>query len=334
VIWDALARPEKKLAALLTAVSRIALLAAIGGFVLWIIVGSGGWAAYLAGTRAQLEHQQQGHAAFFLGELSRTGWIAYFPVALLMKLPPLTLLLAIASLVTLRRGGAWDAAVPVAVVPLALMLALLLFARIDIGVRYALPLWPLIIVCAARAATLPWTSGRPGKIILGLALVYHVTAAVRIAPHDLAFFSDLAGGPSRGAGYLSDSNLDWGQDISTLARWLTTVERPRRLYLAYFGTADPRAYGVRYRPAPNSCPHPAPWMPEPEPDSGRELLAVSVMNLQGVYFNDRDAYGWLASRQPVAVLGYSIAVYDITEDAAAHTALDRMYERYGGAPSR
>jgi hypothetical protein len=53
------------------------------------------------------------------------------------------------------------------------------------------------------------------------------------------------------------------------------------------------------------------------------------MNLQGVFFGDTAAYGWLAARRPVAVLGYSISVYDITDDPAAHGALARMYERFG-----
>jgi hypothetical protein len=111
--------------------------------------------------------------------------------------------------------------------------------------------------------------------------------------------------------------------------WLAARERPRRLYLSYFGTADPRAYGVSYWPAPNSCPNPPRWTREAEPTAGRELLAVSVMNLQGVFFGDANAYGWLSTRRPVAVLGYSISVYDITDDPVAHSALARMYERFG-----
>lgn len=55
------------------------------------------------------------------------------------------------------------------------------------------------------------------------------------------------------------------------------------------------------------------------------------MNPQGAYFGDARAYGWLGTRQPVAVLGHSIAVYDITDDADAHGALAQMYERFGPA---
>jgi hypothetical protein len=255
--------------------------------------------------------------------------VSYFPIALAMKLPPATVLLALVSLLAFRKGAAWGSAVAVVLVPCACVLASLLFARVNIGVRYALPLWPLAILMASRVATMAMPASGAGRFLLAIVLLQHPVAAMRVTPHHLAYFSDLVGGPSQGRHYLSDSNLDWGQDISTLGRWLATRERPRRLYLSYFGTADPKAYGVSYYPAPNSCPHPAPWTREAEPSTGRELLAVSVMNLQGTYFGTHNAYAWLALRHPIAVLGHSISIYDITDDADAHSALAAMYERFG-----
>jgi hypothetical protein len=52
--------------------------------------------------------------------------------------------------------------------------------------------------------------------------------------------------------------------------------------------------------------------------------------VQGAFFfDDPRAYAWVDDRRPVAVLGWSIAVYDITGDAAAHLALAQLYERFG-----
>ena len=324
-----LQRGEGRLRALLYAIGQAVLVIGIAVLVVRAAMAGAGWEPYLIGIRAQLAHQSVGHPAFFLGEISSSGWISYFPVALLMKLPPATLLLALVSVFAFRKGASWASVQSAVLIPLLCLLVGLLFARIDIGVRYALPLWPLIILTASRVATLSMPMSTRYVVMVALMLVQHVAAAVRIAPHDLAFFSDLVGGPSRGQRYLSDSNLDWGQDVRTLGAWLASRERPRRLYLSYFGTADPRAYGVSYYPAPNSCAHQAPWMREPEPTSGRELLAVSAMNQQGVFFGDTAAYGWLAARRPVAMLGYSISIYDITDDPSAHAALARMYERFG-----
>lgn len=327
--WAPRRQTRSRAQALLYAAGNALLVAGVAVLVLRLALGSTGWEPYLVGLRAQLTHQDVGHPAFFLGDLSQTGWASYFPIALAMKMPPATLLLALVSLLAVRRGARWGSGAAVLLVPFACVLASLLFARVNIGVRYALPLWPLVILMASRVATMAMPASGAGRILLAIVLVQHPVAAMRVAPHHLAYFSDLVGGPSQGRHYLSDSNLDWGQDISTLGRWLAARERPRRLYLSYFGTADPKAYGVSYYPAPNSCPHPAPWTREPEPSTGRELLAVSVMNMQGTYFGGQDAYAWLAARRPVAVLGHSISIYDITDDPDAHVALAAMYERFG-----
>jgi hypothetical protein len=313
--------------AMVHAAGNLALVLGLALLVVRVSYGARGYGSYVDGVRAQLTHQSNGHPAFFLGKISTDGWLAYFPVALALKSPPLTLGLSVASIVAFRRGAPFGRAGLAVLLPAAVFLLALLFVRVDVGVRYALPVLPLLIVAAARVAT--FSLHRNFVVALGLGLLHHGAAAIRIAPHDLAFFSDLAGGASRGRRYLSDSNLDWGQDLGTLATWAGRV-RPARLYLSYFGTASPEAYGVVYQPAPNGCPHSPPWVPRPADSGGRgEFLAVSVMNAQGVFLRNHDAYLWLAERTPVADLGHSIAVYDITRDAGAHRALARLYSGDG-----
>ena len=46
-----------------------------------------------------------------------------------------------------------------------------------------------------------------------------------IHPHYLAYFNAVSGGPDRGAEHLIDSNLDWGQDLVNLRRWLARTPR-------------------------------------------------------------------------------------------------------------
>jgi hypothetical protein len=42
-----------------------------------------------------------------------------------------------------------------------------------------------------------------------------------------------------------DSSLDWGQNLPALADWLEAHPSPKALHLAYFGSDDPVAYGIR-----------------------------------------------------------------------------------------
>jgi len=333
--------PPRGPKALAHAAGNLVVVLLVALLVVRLTYGARGVSGYLIGVRAQMDHQAVGHPAFFLGEISSRGWLAYFPVAIALKAPPLLLLLAAVSIALHRRGAPFGYARFAVLLPALLMIGVFVLTRVDIGIRHALPLFPLLAVAGSRVATftlppdLPNLGERLPHVSRGLAvglalgLTHHVVAAIRIAPHDLAFFSDLAGGPARGQRYLADSNLDWGQDLGTLAAW-AQQQRPAHLSLSYFGTASPEAHGIVYEPAPTSCPHPAPWRPLPaDPDGHGDFLAVSAMNAQGVFFRDHDAYRWLAERTPVAQLGYSIAVYDLSHDADAHRQLARLYRASG-----
>lgn len=97
------------------------------------------------------------------------------------------------------------------------------------------------------------------------------------------------------------------------------------IYLAYYDTAPPAAYGIRYQFLP-ACGILGPLSPDVLPqDAGRELLAIGAMSLQGVHFTDKNMYLWLYSRKPVAKIGHSIFIYDLTHDIDAHLHLLRIY---------
>jgi hypothetical protein len=143
-------------------------------------------------------------------------------------------------------------------------------------------------------------------------LVLTAASALRVAPQQLAYFNELVGGPGEGYRYLSDSNIDWGQDLRGLKDYVDREGLPA-VYLSYFGTAPPEFYGIRYQcaPAPTNIGSVPPPTQKPLPGTaGREVLAISVANLQGVYLSDPTLYRWVDQRRPVAKVGYSIYVYD------------------------
>jgi hypothetical protein len=67
-------------------------------------------------------------------------------------------------------------------------------------------------------------------------------------PDYLTYFNELAGGPSNGWKYLLDSNLDWGQGLKPLARWLQDQRINEPIYLCYVGRGDPLYEGITYYP--------------------------------------------------------------------------------------
>lgn len=51
----------------------------------------------------------------------------------------------------------------------------------------------------------------------------------------------------RGHDHLLGSNLDWGQDLLNLRRWLDQHPEAEPPHLAYYGTVDPRIAGIQFR---------------------------------------------------------------------------------------
>ena len=249
--------------------------------------------------------------AFLMGELAETGWRHYFLVTFGVKSPvPLILLgLAAAVLAVRARGGSrrewfvW--------IPFTLYFALALSRTINIGHRHLLPVYPFLFVAAGRAAAFLWewparqTAARAAVVLL---LGWYAAGTLRVHPHYLAYFNEVAGGPAGGYKYLVDSSLDWGQDLIGLRQYMERNAVPR-VKLLYFGTADPGYYGVACDRLPGyQPPPPSTLVRDVRPG---DLVAVSATHLQGVYLDPevRVLTDQLRARRPLAVIGYTIFIY-------------------------
>ena len=248
----------------------------------------------------------QNRSAYLLGRYSHTGWWYYFPVAFLVKTPLTILLLFFSGLaLTAKKRDRWKSIGVFLVLPLVVYFGFAMMAHLNIGLRHILPVYPLALLIAG--VTLDEMRAKWRTIVL---LVPVVLAAVELAtayPHCLAFFNESIGGPKNGHWVLLDSNLDWGQDLKPLKRWMDAHHIPT-INLGYFGTADPAYYGIDSTLLVGSPPYLAARVTEPRLPG---YVAVSVQNLHGVQQNTpmREFYGPLLEREPSAVIGYSIHVY-------------------------
>jgi len=310
---------------LAAAMAPIALVLLLAVFVVSAVYFFQGFIHWRRGLQHVRLHEAVGHPSFFLGEYSRKGWWTYFLVAFLIKTPVATLCLVLASFLCRRAGrGLTRRDVTFLVVPAALFFLAATVGHIHIGLRHVLPAYPLLFVAASRLATI--RLGRPltMPLLLAVALALTGISSLRVAPHQLAYFNEMVGGPGEGYRYLSASNLDWGQDLKGVKAYMDREGVPI-LYLAYFGGAPPAAYGIRYQHVPawgSSAQFPFELVPE---GASREILAISVFALQGVAFRDKDRYAWLQRTTPAAKIGYSIFVYDLTGNADAHVKLAQAY---------
>jgi len=197
----------------------------------------------LAAFLRQIQLQRSGAPSYLFGETRQTGWRYYYLVALAVKVP-LLFWLVLAGRAALRRRT------PAAQLDWILPAAIVIFVAIacmgskrNFGLRYLLPVAPLAIVWISALGE----AGRWPRRLAAIGLAGQALAVAMIHPHELTYFNALAGGPTGGRTILSDSNLDWGQGLKSLARLQQGEPAYRDLTLYYFGATEPDRYGVAGR---------------------------------------------------------------------------------------
>lgn len=284
----------------------------------------------LQGFRLARGYAHDGMVAFYRGEIG-SYWPSYFFIVPLVKTPLPLLAMWLGAAATILAGGVWrDSRIQSILATAGLFYAAVVASRLCIGVRHMLPVYPLMALATGMAwhsaAGLPPRWRQAAGIGLAACVSWLAVEAVRSSPGHLAYFNQAAGGPRGGVAYLGDSNLDWGQDLGKLPGIMAQYGLDE-VILSYVGNTDPAFYGIRYQYLPKMLypRHPGGHVV----DSRREVLAISVNNLQGPFLRDESSYWWLFERKPFARAGDSIYLFDITGDAGAHLRLATVYDLYG-----
>lgn len=116
--------------------------------------------------------------------------------------------------------------------------------NMQLGLRYVLPVLPLLLMAAGFAAAKLMKLGKGGRCAALMLAVLSV-ATWRFHPHHLSYFNEYAGGPADGGLHLIDSNLDWGQDLYLVRDWMRS-KNLGQVQLLYFGTLSPESVGVKF----------------------------------------------------------------------------------------
>ncbi len=274
---------------------------------------------YVRSFATGVTHGGFGHPGYLLGKHSDYGWPYYFPVVAAYKMPlgiAFVLLLGLLSLLTWRpRWREWGL-----LLPLAAYLFFLIRSPIDIGFRHFLPAYAFLIMLAARSVAVrenqTTTTANPahhgvkrGWTIAAWAGV--IVAAAHVASYHPDYLSYINFPRAHAYLDISDSNLDWGQALKEIDRWLTDhPQTGRPVYLSYFGDDKMNVHTYLHHPVELL------GMKSTMPQSG--LLILSPVNLVAVYDDfDLDAYRSLRNRHPDAVIGHCILVFDLDKQPQA-----------------
>jgi len=293
---------------------------------------------YLTGLAMVFSHMAGGHTTYFLGETSNQGWWYFFIIAFLLKTPISVLILVFFALILFAKnfittfksytaqgglnrlsrahkkitGYIWKHLEKFVFVTIILMWIVVgMRSKLNIGLRYILPLYPFIFILIGKE-TIGFIRSikSKAKIYLGwllvILMIWYVAANLYIFPSYLAYFNQFIGGPKNGYKYMVDSNLDWGQDLKRLAHWVDE-KGIDKIKVDYFGGGVPEYYlGDKY----------IKWRSQDGPTTG--WLAVSATYFQTSKWWKKtigqEDYTWLEKYEPVEQIGYSILIYYITHN--------------------
>ncbi|MGA2326463.1 MAG: glycosyltransferase family 39 protein [Bryobacteraceae bacterium] len=278
----------------------------------------GGLYLYSTGLQRVNADHDPAYLVFLAGRMQHQ-FLSYFAVAYLLKEPiPILALAGIGLAVLLRSKTVSPLAKLFLLLPPAVLFAAHSLWADNLGVRYIIPVLPFAYLIAGVGAgwliqrRSRWT--RPLAAVLGLWLV---VAAIGIYPDHLAYFNEAAclpgnpgqigldGGTRCGPMWLDDSNVDWGQGLKQVKKWIDRNAKGRKVRLAYFGAFPPEAYGLATESIgiPQLVRSPAPGL-----YIVSAHLVAHAPALAGV---EHSAAGdWLRDTPPVAVIGHSFYVYD------------------------
>jgi 4-amino-4-deoxy-L-arabinose transferase-like glycosyltransferase len=254
---------------------------------------------YVEGLREVAFSNHHGRPTWFLSQLYPKGapWL-FYPVTILLKWPMVLLVL---FFVSLAKGVRKTCRAPIDLMLVCsfglVFLAFALQSRFAIGERHILPLYPFAMLIAGGL----WEHARQnrlGVVTVILALCLNAADALRSAPDYLTYFN-IGVKPQNAWQLLTDSNLDWGQGLIALRKY--ELQHPgETLHLAYFGSVEPRLYGIKAEP-----------MSPKVPAIGEVVAGASC--LSGQMLMEPDSYRWLWKYPPEGMIDRSMLVFDTTK---------------------
>lgn len=268
--------------------------------------------SYLYGM-ADIQFVDDTYTAWFFGRTYLHGTRLYFPAVIAIKstLPLLILLTTAAVLIITRRLNRWREILFLTIPP-ALYLAVAMASQMNIGMRHILPMYAFFYVLAAGAAALFIHINQRWLYVTLILVGWQAFAAVHTYPAYMAYANELWGGPASTHKYLSDSNVDWGQQLIATRKYLAR-HNITNCWFVYFpvGAVDPGPYNLPCKFLPTSD---TLWWLNLELDTPSSIdgtFLISDSDLAGFEFGPGplNPYEQFKSLKPDAVIQHGVYVF-------------------------
>jgi 4-amino-4-deoxy-L-arabinose transferase-like glycosyltransferase len=223
----------------------------------WVIGHLANWRllpeSYLMGI-TDIHYAAQQYAIFLLGHDYPHGVWWYFPVALSIKTTlGLIGLVVLAGIALISRRLRQSRELAYLAVPGAIYLTAAILSGMNIGTRHVLFLYPLAALLAAAGLTALAQHSRRWMWIGGGLVACHIVSVMAVFPAEMAYGNEAWGGTANTHKYLSDSSVDWAQQLPHVKQWVD-AHPGEECWFAYSAYPDlrPQAYGIPCHPLPTA----------------------------------------------------------------------------------
>jgi 4-amino-4-deoxy-L-arabinose transferase-like glycosyltransferase len=268
--------------------------------------------AYIWGL-ANTKKTEWEFTSYFFGRMYRHGPWQYFPAAFLIKSTlPLLVLLGLLPLLWFGKEDRHWRRLYFLLTPAVFYFVLVTASHMDIGARHLMPIYPFLYSLAGVSVARAFIRGRVWAAVAAVLLLWQVGTSLRSAPAYMAYGNEAWGGPSEVHRYLSDSNVDWGQQLKSVKQYLDQ-NHITNCWFAYFpdGAVEPSDYGVQCKRLPTGS---SLWwlkLPMDVPSVIDGTVLISDSDLQGIESGDGPLNWFEPFRglKPVATIQNGVYVY-------------------------
>jgi hypothetical protein len=250
---------------------------------------------------------------YLFGKVYPHGQWFYFPAAFLIKSTvTLIIFLLLVPFAIVLRGAQRRRELVFMTIPLAIYFAVAISSGMNIGVRHILPIYPFLIILAGWAAAQFIRHRRRWAWMVAVIMAFGVVSSLRAFPTYIAYSNELWGGPANTHKYLSDSNVDWGQQLKSVKSYLDQ-RHINQCWFAYFGEVviDPHYYGIPCKPLTTIS---TVWLQAsidaPASIDGPVLISAGVLSGYEFGPGSLNPYDQFQRLSPTAVIEHGVFVFD------------------------
>ena len=203
---------------------------------------------YVENMRSVNANHNPNHQFYLFGRFTLTGFWYYFPLAFAVKATiPLLLSMVLACIQFITKRFINRRGELIILVAAASYAGAVMLGADELGVRYLLPIFPLLFIWGSRIVV-ELRTRTAGIALLVLLAGLQASTSVRAFPNFIPYFNEIAGGAKGSIHYLDDSNVDWGQSMKQAAEYVRSHGLQNVEFLPFSPFDSPRYYGISRPP--------------------------------------------------------------------------------------